>query len=142
MTAATTRPFRNLVGGELVEGLDGAIREVRSPATGEVIAEVPDGSMADVERAMAAAREARIPWRDTTPAQRMEALLGLAALVDRHSDELAELESLNVGKPMSLAQEELPICVDELRFYAGAARALNAPAANEYDASYTSFVRP
>ena len=141
MTAATTRPFRNLVGGELVEGVDGATREVRSPATGEVIAEVPDGSMADVERAMAAAREARIPWRDTTPAQRMEALLGLAALVDRHSDELAELESLNVGKPMSLAREELPICADELRFYAGAARGLNAPAANEYDASYTSFVR-
>ena len=141
MTAATTRPFRNLVGGELVEGVDGATREVRSPATGEVIAEVPDGSMGDVERAMAAAREARIPWRDTTPAQRMEALLGLAALVDRHSDELAELESLNVGKPMSLAREELPICADELRFYAGAARALNAPAANEYDASYTSFVR-
>ena len=104
MTAATTRPFRNLVGGELVEGVDGAAREVRSPATGEVIAEVPDGSMADVERAMAAAREARIPWRDTTPGQRMEALLGLAALVERHSDELAELESLNVGKPMSLRQ--------------------------------------
>jgi len=72
----------------------------------------------------------------------MEALLGLADLVERHSDELADLESLNVGKTMSLAREELPICVDELRFYAGAARALNAPAANEYDASYTSFVRP
>ena len=57
----------------------------------------------------------------------MEALLGLAALVERHSDELAELESLNVGKPMSLAKEELPICADELRFYAGAARMLTPP---------------
>ena len=142
MTAATTRPFRNLVGGELVEGVDGAAREVRSPATGEVIAEVPDGSMADVERAMVAARDGADPAGATRrPGERMEALLGLAALVDRHSDELAELESPNVGKPMSLANEELPICADELRFYAGAARMLNAPAANEYDASYTSFVR-
>jgi 1-pyrroline dehydrogenase len=141
MTTAMTRPFRNLVGGELVEGVEGAAREVRNPATGEVIAEVPDGSIADVERAMAAAREARIPWRDTTPGRRMEALLALADLVERDSEELAELESINVGKPMSLAKEELDICADELRFYAGAARMLNAPAADEYDAAYTSFVR-
>jgi 1-pyrroline dehydrogenase len=141
MTTAATRTFRNFVGGELVDGVEGAIRDVLNPATGEVIASVPDGSIDDVERAMAAAREARIGWRDTTPGQRMEALLALAELVDRHSDELAALESLNVGKPMSLAHEELPVCADELRFFAGAARALSGPAAGEYAEGYTSFVR-
>jgi betaine-aldehyde dehydrogenase/aminobutyraldehyde dehydrogenase len=141
MTTAATRTFRNFVGGELVDGVEGATRDVLNPATGEVVASVPDGTIADVERAMAAAREARIGWRDTTPGQRMEALLALADLVDRHTDELAALESLNVGKPMSLAYEELPVCADELRFFAGAARTLSGPAAGEYADGYTSFVR-
>jgi betaine-aldehyde dehydrogenase/aminobutyraldehyde dehydrogenase len=141
MSATTIPEFRNLVGGELVDGVEGATRDVLNPATGEAIGRVPDGTTADVERAMAAARAARIPWRDTTPQQRMEALLALADAVDRHSDELAALESANVGKPLSLAAEELPICVDELRFFAGAARTLQAPSAGEYGAGYSSFVR-
>src|SRR5262249_40953425 len=125
------RVFRNLVGGEFVDGVDGAVREVLNPATGEVIGEVPDCGPADVERAMAAAREARIPWRDTTPGQRQEALLALAAAVERHLDEFAELESLNVGKPMSLASGEVPMCVGELRFHGGAARMRTGPAGDE-----------
>jgi betaine-aldehyde dehydrogenase/aminobutyraldehyde dehydrogenase len=141
MSTTTTPEFRNLVGGELVGGVDGATREILNPATGEVIGRVPDGTQADVERAMTAARAARIPWRDTTPGQRMEALLALADAVDRHADELATLESANVGKPLSLAAEELPICSDELRFFAGAARTMSAPAAGEYGAGYTSIVR-
>jgi 1-pyrroline dehydrogenase len=141
MSATTVRAFRNLVGGELVDGVEGATRDVLNPATGEVIGRVPDGTTADVQRAMAAARAARIPWRDTTPQQRMEAMLALADAVERHSDELAALESANVGKPQSLAAEELPICVDELRFFAGAARTMPAPAAGEYGAGYTSMVR-
>jgi betaine-aldehyde dehydrogenase/aminobutyraldehyde dehydrogenase len=140
--STTTIPeFRNLVGGELVDGVDGATRDILNPATGEVIGRVPDGARADVERAMAAARAARIPWRDTTPGRRMEALLALADAVDRHAEELAALESANVGKPLSLAAEELPICSDELRFFAGAARTMSAPAAGEYGAGYTSIVR-
>jgi betaine-aldehyde dehydrogenase/aminobutyraldehyde dehydrogenase len=71
----------------------------------------------------------------------MEALLALADAVDRHAGELASLESANVGKPLSLAAEELPICSDELRFFAGAARTMSAPAAGEYGAGYTSIVR-
>jgi betaine-aldehyde dehydrogenase/aminobutyraldehyde dehydrogenase len=141
MSTTTTPAFRNLVGGELLDGVDGAMRDVLNPATGEVIGRVPEGSSADVERAMTAARAARIPWRDTTPGERMEALLALADAVDRHADELAALESANVGKPMSLAAEELPLCSDELRFFAGAARTMSAPTAGEYGAGYTSMVR-
>jgi betaine-aldehyde dehydrogenase/aminobutyraldehyde dehydrogenase len=133
--------YRNLVGGELVESAGGATRDVLNPATGEFIASVPEGAEADVERAMAAAREARIGWRDTTPAQRMEHLLALARAVDDHAGELAAIESANVGKPHSLAAEELPICSDELRFFAGAARTMQAPAAAEYAEGYTSLVR-
>ena len=133
--------FRNLVGGELVDAVDGATREILNPANGAVIGRVPEGTQADVERAMEAARAARIGWRDTTPGQRMEALLALADAVDAHADELAALEVANVGKPRSLADEELPVCSDELRFFAGAARTMHAPAAGEYSPTHTSFVR-
>jgi 1-pyrroline dehydrogenase len=141
MSTTTVPVFRNLVGGELVDGVEGATREVLNPATGEVIARVPEGSGADVERAMAAARAARIGWRDTTPGRRMEALLALADAVASHHEELEALESANVGKPQSLAAEELPICADELRFFAGAARCLQGPSAGEYGEGYTSMVR-
>jgi 1-pyrroline dehydrogenase len=133
--------LRNLVGGQLVDAVDGATRDILNPATGEVIARVPEGSIGDVERAVAAASTARIPWRDTTPGKRQELLLALADTIDRHGEELAALESLNVGKPHSLAAEELPICADELRFFAGAARTMNGPAAGEYGRGYTSMVR-
>jgi betaine-aldehyde dehydrogenase/aminobutyraldehyde dehydrogenase len=141
MSTTTAPAYRNLVGGELVDGVDGATREIVNPATGEIIGRVPEGTQADVERAMEAARAARIPWRDTTPGQRMERLLALADAIDAHAEELAGLESANVGKPQSLAAEELPICSDELRFFAGAARTAHAPASGEYDAGYTSIVR-
>ena len=137
----TTLALRNLVGGELVDAVDGATRDVLNPATGEAIARVPEGTAADVERAVAAARAAQVPFRDTTPARRQELLLALADLVDAHAEELAALESADVGKPRSLAAEELPICSDELRFFAGAARTLHAPAAGEYAEGYTSMVR-
>ncbi|WP_081691205.1 gamma-aminobutyraldehyde dehydrogenase [Conexibacter woesei] len=140
-TEATIKDYKNLVGGELVGGVDGATREILNPATGQVIARVPEGGQPDVERAVAAARAARIPWRDTTPGERQERLLAMAAVIDAHSDELAALESLNVGKPQSLAAEELPICADELRFFAGAARTLTGPSAGEYSPDHTSFVR-
>src|SRR3954463_11873413 len=152
MSATTTHEYRNLVAGELVDAVDGATRDVVNPATGEVIAQVPEGGAADVERAVAAARAARIPWRDTTPGRRQELLLplaralhpprgGLAAPIARRGAERAALESLTVGKPHSLAAEELPICADELRFFAGAARTMHGPTAGEYAEGYTSMVR-
>src|SRR4051794_25149931 len=157
MSATATPPFRNLVGGELVDGVEGATRDVLSPATGEVIGRVPDGTQADVERAMAAARAARIPWRDTTPGQRMEALLALADAIDAHAGELAALAGPDAlaapaggrpargratgGRRRSRAAGGLPFCADGLRFFAGAARTMPAPAAGEYGAGYTSIVR-
>ena len=80
--------MRNLVGGELVDGVEGATRAVVNPATGEVIAHVPECGAVDVERAVAAARAARIGWRDTTPQRRQELLLAMADVMDAHGDDL------------------------------------------------------
>ena len=133
--------YANLVGGELVAALEGGERTVVNPETGEALARVPDSTAADVERAVAAASAARAPFRDSTPARRQELLLALAEIVEEHSGELAAIEVANVGKPVTLAAEELPICADQLRFFAGAARTGAAPAAGEYQQGYTSMVR-
>ncbi|HET6508175.1 MAG TPA: aminobutyraldehyde dehydrogenase [Baekduia sp.] len=141
MSATDVRTFGNLVGGEIVGAVEGATREILNPAPGEVIARVPEGGAADVARAVAAAREARIAFRDTIPAKRQELLLAMADVLDRHAEELAALEIANVGKPNALAAEEMPICSDELRFFAGAARTMQGQATGEYGEGYTSFVR-
>src|SRR5213075_1549919 len=112
-----------------------------NPATGEVIAEVPAATAEDVDRAVQAAKKALPEWLDTTPAERAEALLKLATAIDGHADELAELESQNVGKPLSYAKDELPVCADNLRFFAGAARVLEGKSAGEYMKGYTSWLR-
>ncbi len=133
--------YENLVGGEWVGAADGATMEVLNPATGETIAEVPRCSAADVDRAVAAAKRALPDWLETTPAERAEVLLKLADLIDEHADELARLESVNVGKPLSYAKDELPVCADNLRFFAGAARVLEGRSAGEYMRGYTSMIR-
>jgi aminobutyraldehyde dehydrogenase len=137
----TEHALRNLVAGELVEAVDRDVREVVNPATGDVIAEVPEGGQADVDRAVAAAKAAFPGWRDATPGERANALLALADLLEENGEELCALESANVGKPMSVAHEEMPVTIDNVRFFAGAARTLEGPAAGEYMAGYTSMVR-
>ena len=133
--------YENLVGGEWVGAADGGTMKVLNPATGETIAEVPRGTAADVDRAVAAAKKALPEWLETTPGERADVLLKLADLIDEHTDELAQLESTNVGKPLSYAKDELPICADNLRFFAGAARVLEGRSAGEYMRGYTSMIR-
>ena len=140
MGVAVTR-HKNLVGGELVESTSGETMEVLNPATGETIAEVPRGTADDVERAVEAAKGAAPAWGARPPKERMEMLLRLADVIDEHADELAKLESLNVGKPMAIAADEMPFCADNLRFFAGAARTLEGKAAAEYVEGYTSIIR-
>jgi aminobutyraldehyde dehydrogenase len=137
----TEHALRNLVAGDLVDAVGGGVREVFNPATGDVIAEVPEGTQADVDRAVAAAKAAFPGWRDTTPGERSLAMLKLADLLEQNADELNALESANVGKPMAVAREEMPVTVDNLRFFAGAARTLEGRAAGEYMTGYTSMVR-
>jgi aminobutyraldehyde dehydrogenase len=139
--SVTVAGYKNFVGGAWVDAASGETMEVLNPATGEVIAEVPRGGQEDVERAVAAARNALPDWREKTPKDRMELLLKLAGVIEEHAEELAQLESLNVGKPMWIARDEPGFMADNLRFFAGAARNLEGKSAAEYVAGYTSFLR-
>ena len=139
--SVTIQKLQNFVGGEFVDAAEGGTMEVLNPSTGEVVAEVPRGTQADVDRAVEAAKTAWPEWREATPAERAELLLKLADLIDQHTDELAEIESQNVGKPLAAARDELPVCSDNIRFFAGAARILEGRATGEYMKGYTSWVR-
>jgi aminobutyraldehyde dehydrogenase len=140
MSVATSQ-YKNFVGGEWVDAVEGGTAEIINPSTGETIAEVPNGTQADVDRAVEAAKRAWPEWRDTTPQERAEMLLKLADALEAHADELARAESQNVGKPLAYARDEIPVSSDNLRFFAGAARVLEGRAAGEYMRGYTSMIR-
>ncbi len=140
MSVAVTQQ-KQFIGGEFVESSSGETMEVLNPATGEAIAEVPRGSAEDVDRAVDAAKTAWEEWQSKTPKDRMELLLKLADVIDENAEELARLESLNVGKPWWVAVDEPGVMSDNLRFFAGAARNLEGKAATEYVEGYTSMIR-
>jgi 1-pyrroline dehydrogenase len=131
------------IDGKWVPGGGDEVESVRNPATGKVIAMVPKGTAEDVEQAVSAARRAyEETWSETTPSERSEMLLELAEAVEAHGDELARIESENVGKPLaSTISEEIPFIVDNLRFFAAGARLLEGRGATEYMRGYTSFIR-
>jgi aminobutyraldehyde dehydrogenase len=139
--SVTVSQHKNFVGGKWVDAVDGGTMEVLNPATGEAIAEVPQGTQADVDRAVEAAKEALPEWLETTPGERAQALLKLADALEANADELAEIESQNVGKPLSYAKDEMPVSADNIRFFAGAARVLEGKSAGEYMRGYTSMLR-
>src|SRR5436190_6936900 len=125
--SVTISSYKNIIGGEWIDSSSGETMEVVNPATGEAIAEVPRGTKDDADRAVEAAKKALPEWLETTPGERAELLLRLADLLDEHAEELAELESQNVGKPLPAARDEMPVCSDNLRFFAGADRVLGGP---------------
>ena len=139
--SVTVSQHKNFVGGEWVDAVEGGTMEVLNPATGEVIAEVPSGTQGDVDRAVEAAKKALPEWLETTPGERQEALLKLADVIEDNAEELAEIESRNVGKPLSYARDEMPVSADNIRFFAGAARTLEGKSAGEYMRGYTSMLR-
>ncbi|CAL9556641.1 Gamma-aminobutyraldehyde dehydrogenase [Streptomyces sp. enrichment culture] len=136
------RRLRNYIGGEFKDAADGRTTDVVNPATGEVYATAPLSGQADVDAAMAAAAAAFPGWRDTTPSERQKALLKIADAFEARADELVAAESENTGKPLGLtASEELPPMVDQIRFFAGAARLLEGRSAGEYMDGMTSIIR-
>ena len=140
MSVSVTQ-YKNYIGGEWVDSASGETMEVLNPATGEMIAEVPSCTAEDVNRAVAAAKKALPDWLEKTPKDRMELLLQLANVIEEHAEELWQLESLNVGKPHWVARDEPAMMVDNLRFFAGAARNLEGKSAGEYVQGYTSMIR-
>jgi 1-pyrroline dehydrogenase len=139
--SATKTAYKAFIGGEWVDGASGETMEVINPATGETIAEVPRCGAEDVDRAVEAAKKVLPEWLDKTPKDRSELLHALADVIDAHAEELAQLESLNVGKPLMASRDEMPFSADNLRFFAGAARNLEGKSAGEYIAGYTSILR-
>ncbi|HET8536121.1 MAG TPA: gamma-aminobutyraldehyde dehydrogenase [Solirubrobacteraceae bacterium] len=141
--STTTAPLENFIDGEFVAAAEGATDSVVNPATGEEIAQVASSTQADVDRAVAAARAAfDAGWSTATPGERSLALLKLADAIEERADELAQLEATNAGKPINaFKDDEIPFMVDNLRYFAGAARNLEGKAAGEYVEGYTSFIR-
>ncbi len=139
--SATKTDYKSFIGGEWSDAASGETMEVINPATGHVIAEVPRCGAADVDRAVAAAKKRLETWLDVTPKERSELLHKLADVLDDNVEELAQLESLNVGKPLMASRDEIPFCADNLRFFAGAARNLEGKSAGEYISGYTSIIR-
>jgi len=118
-----------------------ATLEVLNPATGEAIGEVPNASVEEVDETVARAKATLTDWLDATPGERSELLLKLADVISDNAEELAQVESRNVGKPITLAREEMPFAADNLRFFAGAARHLEGKSTGEYIKGYTSMIR-
>jgi len=142
MATATKTKLQNFIDGQFVDPADGRTEEVLNPATAEAIAEAPVSTEEDVNRAVAAAKRAFQSYGKTTPGDRALMLLKLADAVEQHADEIADLESANAGKPRhAFFDDEIPFLVDNLRFFAGAARVLEGKAAGEYVEGYTSMVR-
>ena len=136
------RSLRNFVAGEYVDGRTDSTTDIVNPATGSVVATAPVSGADDVDAAYGAAERAFAEWGRTTPSERQQALLRIADAVEAHADELIALESENTGKIHALtASEEIPPMVDQLRFFAGAARVLEGKAAGEYMRGHTSWIR-
>ncbi|HJR96357.1 MAG TPA: gamma-aminobutyraldehyde dehydrogenase [Actinomycetota bacterium] len=135
--------YQMFIGGEWVNSTSGQTRSITSPATGEVLAEVQEGSADDVDRAVAAARRVfDETWSDSTPGERQAALLKMADIVEEHGEEFGRLESVNVGKPFAVTMsDEIPVIADQFRFFAGGARVLEGRATGEYMKGFTSMIR-
>ncbi|TGN64314.1 gamma-aminobutyraldehyde dehydrogenase [Nocardioides eburneiflavus] len=136
------RTLRNFIGGTFVDSDAGAMSDVVDPATGQVVARAPISGGEEVDAAYAAAESAFGEWGRTTPSERQQALLKIADAIEANAEELIAIESANTGKIKALtASEEIPPMVDQIRFFAGAARVLEGKAAGEYMAGHTSWVR-
>src|SRR5919106_3161574 len=140
MTLSVTK-HRMFIDGDWSDAGSGATTDVVNPATEEVIGAVPRGDEADVDRAVAAARAAFESWSLTTPAERSTALHKFADALEADAENLSAIESANVGKPKGTADFDVEFTIDNVRFFAGAARVVEGKAAGEYVNTHTSMIR-
>jgi betaine-aldehyde dehydrogenase len=134
--------LQNFIGGQWTDTSFDDRADVINPSTGEVYATAPVSREAEIDAAVASAAAAFEGWRDATPSERSLALLRIADALDEHSAEFVAAESRNTGKPVALTRsEEIQPMVDQIRFFAGAARMLEGRSAGEYMSGFTSFIR-
>ena len=138
----STTKLSNFIGGSYAEPKSGTSSTLLDPSTGEPNFEAPVSGAEDVDAAMAAATAAFPGWRDATPSERSLALFRIADAIEARAEELVAVESANTGKPVAVTlSEEIPPMVDQIRFFAGAARHLEGKSAGEYLADHTSMIR-
>jgi betaine-aldehyde dehydrogenase len=136
------KKLSNFINGKSVDSTSGETTTLINPATAQPFATAPKSNAADVDLAMKSAAAAFEGWRDSTPSERQRALLKIADAIEARADEFVAIESENCGKPLGLtASEEVPPMVDQIRFFAGAARNLEGKSAGEYMRGMTSFIR-
>ena len=136
------RRLQNFIGGAFCDAEDGPVAPLINPSTGEAFAEAPVSGRADVNRAVRVAADAFSSWKRTTRSDRSLALFRIADALEARAEDLVRAECENTGKPFQLTMdEEIPPMIDQIRFFAGAARMLEGKAAAEYMAGHTSFIR-
>jgi betaine-aldehyde dehydrogenase len=136
------RTLNNFIDGKSVPSSSSETYDLVNPATGEVFAKAPQSGAADVDAAMKAAAKAFESWRDSTPGERQKAINKIADAIEERSEELIGIESENTGKPLAVTRaEEMGPMLDQIRFFAGAARHLEGRSAAEYFKGHTSFIR-
>ena len=136
------KALQNFVNGKFVDSKSGKTTDLVNPATGKVFATAPNSNEADIDAALKAAAAAFPGWRDSTPSVRQKALLKIADALEANAEKLVAIESENCGKPISVTMsEEIPPMIDQIRFFAGAARNLEGKSAGEYMPGMTSFIR-
>ncbi len=140
-TLPRVKTYQQFIGGQWLDSASGETLAVENPANGQVIARVQASGVEDVDRAAKAADQAFQSWQHTTPQDRSLLMLKLADAIEARAEEIGRLESKNAGKPVGAAIDEVPVVVDNLRFFAGAGRVMEGKAANEYVAGHTSFIR-
>jgi betaine-aldehyde dehydrogenase len=137
-----TIELTNFIHGERVAAADGRTTDIVDPSTGEVYATAPLSGEVDIDAAFDDSARAFEEWRDTTPGERQAALLKIADAIEARAEELVDIECRNTGKPRQLTlDEEIPPMVDQIRFFAGAARVLDGLSAGEYMRGFTSMIR-
>jgi betaine-aldehyde dehydrogenase len=136
------KTLQNFVNGKKVSASSDKVQDLINPATGQVFAKAPVSNAADVDKAMKAAASAFEIWKESTPGERQKAINKIADAIEDRSEELIGIESENTGKPIAVTRaEEIGPMLDQIRFFAGAARNLEGKSAAEYFKGHTSFIR-
>ncbi|MFM8712657.1 MAG: gamma-aminobutyraldehyde dehydrogenase [Actinomycetota bacterium] len=136
------KKFRNFIDGKHVDATSGDTLDIINPATGKVYATSPNSKQADIDAAMNAAQRGFETWKESTPSERSLALFRIADAIEARKDEFIAMEVENCGKPVAITtSEEIPPMVDQIRFFAGAARMLEGKSAGEYMKGFTSMIR-
>jgi len=136
------KKFRNFIDGKHVDSASGDTLDIINPATGKVYATSPNSKQADIDAAMNAAQRGFETWKESTPSERSLALFRIADAIEARKDEFIAMEVENCGKPVAITtSEEIPPMVDQIRFFAGAARMLEGKSAGEYMKGFTSMIR-